>query len=189
MRSLLLKQAFATAVMALAMVGTTRAQSWDNDGCSNATLNGDYAFTVSGWFNTTNPAGLPVTVQRLGIAMTHFDGLGGLKQVDYVVSNVAPPGIPPTDNVTGFHINETGTYTVNSDCTGTFTINFPQFTNGVPGAIIVTKFVLANHGRSIFTVVTSLTPPPQPGKPAAALPPGAVFISSEGHKLGRFGED
>ena len=64
-----------------------------------------------------------------------------------------------------------------------------QDTNGVPGAIIVTKFVLASHGRSIFTVVTSLTPPPQPGKPAAALPPGAVFISSEGHKLGRFGED
>jgi len=192
MRSLLSRVLLAAAILALAIGGTTRAQSWDNDGCSNATLNGDYAFTVSGSFIV--PGG--PTVQRLGVAMTHFDGMGGLKQVDYVVSNVPPPGTPPgappkewptapSDSVTGFHIDETGTYTVHSDCTGTFTINFPKFSNGIPGAVIVTKFVLANHGRSIYTVVTSLTPPGA----QAALPPTAVFITSQGHKLGQLGPE
>jgi hypothetical protein len=195
MRSLLSKAVLAAAFMGLAIGGATRAQSGDNDGCSNATLKGDYAFTVSGWF-TAVVNGVPVTVQRLGVAMTKFDGMGGLQQVDFVASSVPPPGTPagappnqwptvPTDGVTGFHTEETGTYTVHSDCTGTFTINFPKFSNGIPGAVIVTKFVLADHGRSIYTVVTSLTPPGAP----AALPPTAVFISSQGHKLGRVGEE
>jgi hypothetical protein len=190
MRSLFSKAVVAAAIMTVAIGGTTRAQSGDNDGCSNATLNGDYAFTVSGSFITTPPGGAPVTVERLGVAMTHFNGKGGLTQVDYVASNVPPPalpgmppGIPPTDNVTGFHINETGTYTVHSDCTGTFTIDFPEFSNGWSGAVIETKFVLANHGRSIYTVVTSLTPPGPPGSKPVPLPMTSVLISSEGHKL------
>jgi len=68
MRSLFSKAVVAAAIMTVAIGGTTRAQSGDNDGCSNATLNGDYAFTVSGSFITTPPGGAPVTVQRLGVA-------------------------------------------------------------------------------------------------------------------------
>ena len=56
----------------------TRAQGNDNDGCSNATLRGDYAFTVSGTIWVTDPGGVLEEVQRGGIAMTHFDGIGGL---------------------------------------------------------------------------------------------------------------
>jgi hypothetical protein len=155
------------------------AQGTDNDGCSNATLRGDYAFTVSGQIFIPNG---PV-IQREGIAMTHFDGTGGLSQVDVVLSSPnagPPPGTSPIDAVTGFHTQETGTYTVHSDCTGTFTINFPSVTtptgSQIPGAIIIVKFVLSNGGHAIHTIVTSLIPPGAPG-------PVPALIRSEGHKL------
>jgi hypothetical protein len=183
------KVVLAAVLVTLAISVSTKAQTGDNDGCSNATLNGDYAFTVSGTFIDTIPQPPPapakvVPVQRLGVAMTHFNGTGGLTQVDFVVSNVPPPGVAPTDPVTGFHTGEWGTYTVHSDCTGTFIIHFPDFTTpvgNIPGAIIVTNFVLSNHGRSIHTVVTSLTPPVGTAS--------EVFISSEGHKLGIVGQE
>jgi hypothetical protein len=156
-----------------------RAQGNDSDGCSDATLRGDYAFTVSGTIWTTDSTGAPLVVQRDGIAMTHFDGTGGLTQVDYVMSSPnAPQTTPPKDPVTGFHTNETGTYKAYSDCTGTFTINSP-------GAIITVNFVLSDHGRSIHTIVTSLILL----KPSGAVPALGVLIHSEGHKLGRIRED
>ena len=57
--------------------------------------------------------------------------------------------------------------------------SFP-FTINSPGTTIVTKFVLSNHGRSIHTVVSSLT-----------LPTGPVtaLIHSEGYKLGKIDDD
>lgn len=160
-----------------------RAQGDDNDGCTNATLKGDYAFTVSGTIWVKDPYGVLEEVQRGGIAMTHFDGragLGGLSQVDYVISgynNLPTPAAPPTDSVTGFHIMETGTYMVYSDCTGTFTINSP-------GTIITVNFVLSDHGRAIHTIVTSLTML-KPSGPVAVQ----ALIHSEGHKLGRIREE
>lgn len=51
-----------------------------------------------------------------------------------------------------------------------------------PGAIIVVKFLLSDHGRAIHTVVTSLTPPGA----SEAVP---ALIRSEGHKLGRVREE
>lgn len=172
MKSLLWKPAVFAAMGLLAIAGQAKAQSTDHDGCSNRTLNGDYAFTVSGTIWVTDPAGVLEEVQRGGVAMTHFDGAGGLSQVDYVIAghnNLPTPPPPPTDPVTGFHTMETGNYMVYSDCTGTFTINSP-------GTTIVTKFVLSNHGRSIHTIVSSLT-----------LPTGPVtaLIHSDGHKLGK----
>ena len=109
-------------------------------------------------------------------------------QEDLVLSspNAPPaPGVAPT-NAEGFHTNETGTYTVNLDCTGTFTINMPNLTTAaggsVKGAVIKVHFVLSNFGRSVHTVVTSLTPPGAPG-------PVPALISSEGHKVHPIEED
>ena len=127
MRSFLLKVALGIAISSLFLCSSTKAQDNDNDGCSIATLNGDYAFTVSGQIFLPTGA----VVQREGVAMTHFDGAGGLTQVDLVESspNAPPPsGVSPTDPVTGFHTHESGTYTVHADCTGTFTVNFHDMT-------------------------------------------------------------
>jgi hypothetical protein len=179
MRSFLFKAALGIAISPLFLCSSAKAQ--DNDGCSIATLNGDYAFTVSGQIFLPTGA----VVQREGIAMTHFDGAGGLTQVDLVESspNAPPPsGVSPTDPVTGFHTHESGTYTVHADCTGTFTVNFHDMTNPMNGQsvsdqIIVVSFVLSDHGRAIHTVVTSLIP-------AGRATPANVLIRSDGHKLG-----
>ena len=179
MKSFPLKIAVGLGLLWMCLLGPAHAQSTDNDGCTNAILTGDYAFTISGQIFVPNG---PV-IQREGIAMTHFDGAGNLSQVDLVFSSpnaLAPPGFAlPTDSVTGFHTQEKGTYTVYSDCTGTLTINFPPATSSVgtiPGAIIVAKFVLSDGGRVIHTIVTALTPPGAPG-------PVPALIRSEGHKL------
>lgn len=183
MKTWILRAVLLTTVATLAVAGAARAQESDNDGCKNSTLNGDYAFVVSGVIFGANNT----TISREGVAMTHFDGKGDLTQVDFVLSSPnapPPPGGPvPTDSVTGFHTEEKGTYTVNPDCTGAFELDFPSTTDpttgkSVSGAIIKVKFALSNHGRSIHTVVYSLTPPGAPG-------PVPALIRSEGYKLGR----
>jgi hypothetical protein len=185
MKYSLLRAVVAGVFLVGAMSAAVRAQDNDNDGCSDSTLRGDYVFTVSGEIFMPGPGGTTIVVERDGIAMTHFDGNGTLSQVDYVLSSpnaTPPPGPPPTDPVTGFHTEEHGTYKVHSDCTGTFTINNPDFVGtSIPGAVITVKFALSDHGRSIHTIVTSLIPPGAKG-------PVPTLIHSEGHKLGRIHE-
>lgn len=148
------------------------AQSGDNDGCTNASLVGDYAFRVDG--QLLPPGGPPVA--REGVAMTHFDGAGGLTQVDFVMSDGAPlPG--PTDPTTGFHTGERGTYQVNPDCTGSAVIQFPPPPNTSSGAEIDLMFVLSEHGRVIHTIVSRVLPP-------GSTTPTPVSIHSDGEKLG-----
>ena len=128
----------------------------------------------------TDPTGAPLVVQRDGVAMTHFDGTGGLTQVDYVISSPnakQPPTTSTDDPVTGFHTMETGTYKVYSDCTGTFTINSP-------GVVISVKFVLSDHGRAIHTIVTSLV---MPADRAGGAGPDSLGGSQIGENSGGLG--
>jgi hypothetical protein len=117
--------------------------------CNNAALDGDYAFRVSG--ETFVASGSTTIAQyRDGVAMTHFDGNGGLDQVDFIMVNGKQ--IPPTGS---FNEESGGTYKVNpvtlndgsSACTGTFTI--------YPGGIgeIDVMFVLGDRGKVIHTIV------------------------------------
>jgi hypothetical protein len=162
----------ATLLLLAFISGGAHAQSGDSDGCTNATLVGDYAFTVEGQIL---PPGAP-PVLRQGVAMTHFDGAGGLTQVDFVMSGgAALPG--PTDPSTGFHIQEQGSYKVYPDCTGSAEIHFPAPPGASSGADIQLMFVLGEHGRVIHTVVSMLL---QPGSTS----PVPVSIRSDGVKLG-----
>src|SRR5207302_6157517 len=91
-------------VALLAMSGEARAQITDNDGCSNATLKGDYGFTVHGEFlglvTAAGPEFFSTPVPIDAVAMTDFDGKGKLTQVGVnVVNGMLPPG--PTDPETG----------------------------------------------------------------------------------------
>src|SRR5258708_35185440 len=120
------------------------AAASDNDGCSNATLKGDYAFTILG--DALNSNG--TTSVSKGIAMTNFDGAGKLTQVDFAVNDGNPsPG--DGNSITGFHFQtgETGTYKVNPDCTGSAEIdlNLPVPVGSECG--IKRLFVLSTHGR------------------------------------------
>lgn len=158
--------------------GGAVAQSADNDGCTNATLFGDYAFRVDG--QLLPPGAPPVT--REGVAMTHFDGMGLLTQVDFVMSSGTPlPG--PADPSTGFHFHEHGSYKVNPDCTGSAEIDFPPPPGappGVLGAEIDLMFVLGDHGRVIHTIVSRVLQPGLPGLQA----PVPASIHSDGVKMG-----
>jgi hypothetical protein len=159
------------------MGGAVRAQ--DYDGCSDSTLKGDYGFTLAG--QILNKDGTIST--RNGVAMTHFEGNGKLSQIDYVMT-LTPGGMSPggIDLTPAFRTNETGTYHVNPDCTGTAEIDFPAPPGAASGAVIKLIFVLSNHGRTIHTVVTSLTPPGAPG-------PVPAVIHSDGWKLGAVPEE
>jgi hypothetical protein len=152
------------------LIPVARAQI--NEGCSNRTIKGDYAFRVSGEIfapnlNTTPPT--PTTIvlaYRGGVSLTHFDGTtdsqgkGGLAQKDFIMGNGAfTPNNPADLDEAGFNTEETGTYQVYSDCTGTAEIDFPSPPSGVPGTVIKLKFVIAEGGRKIHTIVSSLIPP------------------------------
>ena len=159
-------------VLACSSSAVALAQSGDNDGCTNATLFGDYAFRIGGQLL---PPGAP-PIGRQGVAMTHFDGAGGLTQVDFVMSNGAPLA-GPADPTTLFHIHEQGTYKVNQDCTGSAVIHFPAPPNVSSGAEIDLMFVLGDHGRVIHTIVSRVL---QPGSST----PVPASIRSDGVKMG-----
>jgi hypothetical protein len=172
------------AVVMLAATTGVGARAQFSTACTDATLKGDYSVTISGQIFL--PGG--VVVQRLGINITHFDGAGHLSQEDLVLSSPnapAPLGVPPK-NASGFQIDETGTYTVNPDCTGMLTINFPNLTTStggsVKGAVISAHFTISDSGRAVHILVTSLTPPGAPG-------PVPALISSEGRKIGPIEQD
>jgi hypothetical protein len=152
-------------------ISGARAQAADNDGCTNATLFGDYAFRVDGQLL---PQGAP-PIARQGVAMTRFDGIGGLTQVDFVMSNGAPMA-GPADPATGFHTDEQGSYKVNPDCTGSAVIHFPAPPGLASGAEIDLMFVLGDHGRVIHTIVSRLLAP-------GSTTPVPASIHSDGVKM------
>ena len=91
-------------------------------GCSNRTLFGDYGTLIEGSFVATN---IPLRTA----SMMHFDGRGNVVGSDYVVLN----GNPLSDTWT----QKSGTYSVNSDCTGTFILE----------GVIKTHFTVVNNGK------------------------------------------
>jgi hypothetical protein len=103
--------------------------------CSNWTIRGTYAFTIHG--QVFLPGGAPSLLID-GLARTTFDGGGNLTQLDAVATNGnVPPGWRPS----------TGTYSVNPDCTGTFTVS-----NGDQPPIHA-QFIVSRSGNTIHAVV------------------------------------
>ncbi len=128
----------ALVLLVLGALASGYAQS-QSSACNNTLIAGNYGFTIQG--NKLGGSG-PVGPQVV-VSMTEFDGKGGLTQIDTVTVS--------GDVVADFtHTPATGTYTVNSDCTGTFTINF---TDGRPP--VAANFVVVENGSEIDTVVTS----------------------------------
>ena len=140
MKSWLSGGMLAVAVALPALSGAAWAGGGDDYGCSNATLNGEYAF---GGTNYTNYTSLQVFT---GIKV--FDGNGNLTQRDYLGDTTPPEFASPGQ--------ETGTYTVNSDCTGSMMITTPSLVANI-------LFVISDGGRHIHEVVSQLTPQGSPG--------------------------
>jgi hypothetical protein len=100
--------------------------------CSNRTLRGSYALNIDG----TIIAGANRLLLR-GVAMRQFDGRGNVSQVDFTTINGAPAG---TEWRSG-----SGTYELNSDCTGTMEI---IQSDGSPTLRL--RLVVGNHGRTTY---------------------------------------
>jgi hypothetical protein len=125
-------------LLTFGVLGVGYAQS-NSPACNNKLIAGNYGFTIQG----NKLGGLGFTGPQVGVAMTQFDGKGGFTQIDTVTVS--------GEVVADFtHTPATGTYTVNSDCTGSFTINF---TDGRPP--VVANFVAVDGGCEIDTVVIS----------------------------------
>ena len=143
----------ATAIAVPALSGVAWAGGTDDFGCSNATLKGEYAFGVTSYTSASPPNSPPYGVNIVnGIKV--FDGRGNLTQRDYQGDNNAGPDFSPPGQ-------ETGSYTVNSDCTGSMVINLnvPNVPSGTSSGVINIMFVISNGGRHVHEVVSQFTPP------------------------------
>jgi hypothetical protein len=105
------KETMTAAVACLTLLAASTAHAAT---CSNASLKGKYGQTISGQLLP----GPGVVLPQNGVAITTFDGKGSFTQQDFVVINGSPTS-------TGF-ASETDTYAINSDCTGTAIINYPD---------------------------------------------------------------
>jgi hypothetical protein len=142
----LIQNGLPLIVALLALSATCKAQT-ASPACNNWLIAGVYGFTVEG----TKLGGAGPVGPQVGVAMTDFDGKGSLVQIDAVAIN----------GVQTANFNETptkGTYTVNADCTGTFTLNF---TDGRP--TVTTYFVVVDNGNEIDTMVKGIPPPAAQG--------------------------
>jgi hypothetical protein len=83
---------------------------------------------------------LPPSLQFRSVGMTHFDGKGHLTWVERTVVN----GIPLNLNWT----EASGTYEVNSNCTGTAIVNTPN--SPVP---LNLAFVVVKKGKEVRSVL------------------------------------
>ena len=143
----------AAAIALPALSGVARADS-DHNGCTKATLRGDYAFTVNTW--TLPPS--QIWVPGFVVGLTNFNGKGELTQIDYPAGSALPD----------FRRGQTGAYTVNRDCTGRATVFLNVGGQGVGHGVIDLVFVISNGARSIRGVVAQLIPPGAP-RPATII--------------------
>ena len=132
-RSTIARTIAIAAVSALALSVAPAAKA-DNKGCSTATLKGTFGEKDSGWiYPAPNAAPLPFA----GVSVDTFDGNGSVTStgVASIGGSIMPPGTLK------------GTYTVNSDCTGTYTVS-------APGLTVHASFVIDESGDEIQIMIT-----------------------------------
>lgn len=115
------------------IVSTVHAQDTQQEGCSNATLNGTYGFYRTG---TTSVGPLAA------VGLATFDGTGAHSPA---IQTIRKNGITTRDLFADPALD--GPYEVNPDCTG-------RFLN--PDGSAVGHFVVVDGGKEIFAI--SLTP-------------------------------
>ena len=120
----------AVTALALAVASIAKAEG---RGCSNSTLKGTFADKDTG-FLTAPPA---MAGPFAGVNLETFDGHGTLTGTGIVSLN---------GNI--FQATYRGTYTVNADCTGTYTVK-----NSL-GFTIHAFFVIADGGNELQIVIT-----------------------------------
>ena len=119
------------AQSALAAPAAPRPQEDDKE-CSNATLKGTFAFTSTGFITAPSNLAGPFAI----VGRQTFDGNGVLTATATVSQN---GNISP--------VTLSGTYTVNADCTGTFTVQIS------PVSITTNLFFVIDDRGKEFQVI------------------------------------
>jgi hypothetical protein len=109
-------------------MGQQAAARQGNAGCTNQTLFGDYGVQIEGTLLAPN---WPLRT----LVMAHFDGNGNFTYVHYRVIN----GIPVTPD----WVSDSGTYSVNADCTASAVFDGP----------IPVHLVVVNSGKDFRGIV------------------------------------
>jgi hypothetical protein len=152
---------FAMAGLLLAASGLSAQDGAFQEICTNATLQGDYGFTVTGM----RPSGPGAPVEMIvGVAMTHFDGNGGLTQTDNIHGSLSGLATPDRKG--------TGTYSINPDCSGTMTLS----NQGSP--TLTLRIVVVDDGNEVRTAVVDPTATVVPG-----TSPPQVIVTSNGRRV------
>jgi hypothetical protein len=122
---------FAMAIVALALVIAPTAKA-DDKGCTNASLQGTFAYTSTGFI-----AAPPEIAGPFAEAGTqYFDGRG---------STTAAATLSQNGNI--LPVTITGTYIVNRDCTGTFTLQVLEI------GVTVHVFFVIDDNRNEFQAI------------------------------------
>lgn len=125
---------------------------WAGDECSNATLRGAYGFSVHGeLLGLLDSQGLHryTTASIIdGVALQKFDGAGHFARTDFLTVNGAPRAAQ-----TAFNPNQTGTYIVNADCTGSMHMVYDS------GAVLDARIVIADEGKVVKGILSAETVP------------------------------
>lgn len=111
--------------------------------CSDATLHGSYAFTITGQILAPAPVAGPVS----GVAITEFAGDGTFTQVDHVLHNGQPPQEEWRPG--------SGTYHLNSDCTGYMILTAMPTVPADASPELRLEIVVGDGGNEIRTAVSS----------------------------------
>jgi hypothetical protein len=122
------------SIFVLGIVTTAQADSDNHEECSVATLKGSFGYTVTGALVTGPFAGPFAAVGKLT-----FDGTGNFENIRTISRN----------GDISLDVEGVGTYTINPDCTGSFT-----FTDG--GVVTLgTDIVIDDNGNELRMIATS----------------------------------
>ena len=121
------------ALTALALSVAPAAKAADK-GCSVASLRGTFADKDVGFFTASNAAPIPFA----GVNAITFDGNG----------NMTATGWGSVNGNTGAQ-TETGTYMVNPDCTGTYSVTIN------PGGVVAHAFFVINASLNELQIIVT----------------------------------
>jgi hypothetical protein len=128
-------KALTIAAITVLALGVAPMANAHDKGCSNATLTGTFSEKDNGFI--TNPPPAPASLFA-GVVLETFDGDG----------TITASGITSLDG-TVTPQTETGTYTVNPDCTGTYEVQIS------PGGFTAHAFFVIDDGGNELQIIVT----------------------------------
>jgi hypothetical protein len=140
----IIAKAFTMAVVATLALGVAPTANARDKECSNATLKGTFVHTATGFVTSPGSMASPFAA----VSTITYDGNGAFTETGVLSlnGNIVPA---QTDPAVAQTVTGPGTYTVNPDCTGTYTVQIPSL-----GLTAHGFFVIADGGNEFQLIET-----------------------------------